>query len=246
MGLCGGRQLRGLYMVGVDGLEASGMVEFDEALRPVHVIPLARVNQAHSIAPFRDGYLLNSSGDDSLGYVTPDSAEGARQEIFWRAGNGSHDFHINSVCVVGSHVLITMFGPREDGGWFDSHSGSVRDVTAGREICNGLIHPHTLFQMDGRLCVLESFTGSVLELTGGTPCELFRVPGYARGAAVDGAYLYIATSKTRMRSKHTGAVRRRIKIRSTCAIHRIHIASGEMQTWDLRYEGREIYDLLVF
>ena len=226
-----------------DGL--NGLVCFDRMLAPVRSYNLKSVRQAHSVVAYQNGLLINSSGSDSLVFVRLLPDEQISEQLFWRLGDGGHAQHVNSVLIQDDTVLVTMFGPRRDGGWFQSAGGCVWDVMRDRPICEGLAHPHTLFLHEGTPWVMESFTGRVLQLGTSGVVERFRVSGYTRGAALHEEWLYIATSYVRMKSKHTGKRRAaHEKIRSVCAIHRIHLPSGRKETWDLRYLAREIYDLL--
>ena len=137
-----------------------------------------------------------------------------------------------------------MFGAVDGGRWFDARAGSVWDTTDDVEVCGGLVHPHSLFVLDDRLCVLESFTGRILDVASAEPTELFRVPGYARGVAVHGDSLYVATSFVRIRSRHLGTPHPRSSIRSRSALYCIDVRSGEVQMRDLARDAREVYDVL--
>ena len=243
MGLCRrGDGYIALTMTQPVDIGYSGWVELDERFAPVDSGTFRTVHQAHSIAPYRDGFIVNSSGTDSLVYVDFDGVE----EPFWAHGDGrSHDVHVNSLAVVGESVYVTMLGPQTPDGWYNSSSGVVWNVTANEEVCGGLAHPHSLFFLEGRLCVLESLTGRVLDISTGNPREIAHVEGYASGAFVSGRRLNIGTSFCRLHSRHSPNSRHRTKIRSRCGISRIDPATGAVDRYELWRHSREIYDILV-
>jgi hypothetical protein len=245
MGLCrceGGYSAA--YMGFPEDTEVSGLLTFAEDLTPTGIARFRRIKQAHSLARFAGGFLVNSSGTDSVVRLSG-VGEDYCEETHWAHGDGSHEVHVNSLLVAGRNIYVTMFGPRTDGGWYDTCGGSVWNLSTRTKVCSGLSHPHSLFLLNGRLCVLESFHGRVLDISDGGPCELFRVEGYIRGAVQNGEHLYLGTSFVRLRSKHTGKSRRESKIRSKCGIYRINLQSGQTERCELWEHGREIYDLLV-
>jgi hypothetical protein len=223
----------------------SGVVRFNHQFQAVERYPFQTIRQAHSLRPHGAGFAVNSSGTDSLVHIEllPDGQ--VREDLLWRLGDGGHECHVNSLHITCETVLVTMFGPRKDSGWFASASGCVWDVGRNAPVCEGLVHPHTLFTLDGATWVLESFSGRVLELCEGAPVERFRIPGYARGAVAVGEWLYVGSSFVRLRSKHLGVRRPRPpKLRSRCAIYRIHLPTGKMDVRDLSRISREVYDIV--
>jgi len=232
-----------VYSGGGSDLDRSGILRLDAGLQLVATRPLATVRMAHSLIAVGDGYLVNSSGTDALVMIRWQPDGTVTEEVAWSFGAGRHEVHVNSVIEYDGRVLVTMFGRSTSDQWVDARDGAVWDTTRDRLVCSGLVHPHSLFQLEDRLCVLESFTGRVLDVTDGRPSEMFRVPGYARGACIHAGALYVATSVVRMRAGPGSGQHRGSKIRSRCAIYRIDLRTGDVRVRDLCRDGPEIYDL---
>jgi Domain of unknown function (DUF4915) len=236
-----------LYAADSAGEHDSGMVAFDRTLRPTASAGLRQVRQAHSIIAHGGGYLVNSSAHDSLVSVRWSPSGGApAEEVVWQFGQGGHDVHVNSVLEFDGHIYVSLLGPPESGRWQGCSNGSVWDTTSNEEVRGGLLTPHTLFRLGDQLCVLESPTGRVLSITSGAATELWRVPGFARGACLQAGSLYVGTSFVRVRPPGDHGPRRRSKIETSCAVHRIDLESGAVTTRDLSRDAREVYDLLPF
>lgn len=113
--------------------------------------------------------------------------------------------HLNGVAMEGgAPQYVTALGATDTPeGWrADRLGGGVLvDVPSGEVVLGGLAMPHSPRLYDGRLYVLASATGEVLcvDPEAGT-CEVVnRVPGFARGLARCGDYLFIGHSRLRKR-----------------------------------------------
>jgi hypothetical protein len=220
------------------------LLRFDDALAERGSWPLRSVVNGHGLAADGGALLANSTGTEEVVRIEVCRDGGIEERVVWSAGSGTDERHVNGLAVAGERMFVSGFGRRRNGSWTDTDGGYVRDVFGGRDVCRGLTQPHSLFHLDGRLCVLESMGGRILDIAGDTPVTLGRVDGYARGIAIDASFFYVATSRARKRSKYTGE-RREIIPRSRCEIHRIDRRTGEVTVRPLYEHGAEIFDLLV-
>jgi hypothetical protein len=208
-------------------------------------IPLKLVRDSHSIIEHEGGLLVVSAGTDSVVRVELDGA-GARENVFWSASTANTDtVHMNSIAKMGGELFVSMFGPRPPKGWEEARSGQVWNISRGEMVCEGLSHPHTLFEWEGRLCCLNSRTSQVLEISPEGVRELFKLSGYLRGAVPGNGCLYVTSSAYRWRSKSTGRIRTNPSGsgNAECQLFRIDSATGAVERRDMTCWGPEIYDI---
>jgi hypothetical protein len=238
---------RGIYALAVQSPEAGAkslLLRFGTSLDLERTWPLTLVGNAHALVAHDGALLANSTATDALVRITFDAHDGIEERVVWSTGSGADEHHVNGLAVDGDRVLVTSFGRRRASSWRETEGGSVRDVFGARDVCTGLEQPHSLFHLDGRICVLESVGGRILDISGDEPVVIGGVDGYARGVAVDASFLYVATSRARRRSKYTGTVREDVP-RSRCEIHRIDRRTGASTMQPLYEYGAEIFDLLL-
>jgi uncharacterized protein (TIGR03032 family) len=134
-------------------------------------------------------------------------------------------------------------------GWRErkERGGVLMHVPSGEVILGGLPMPHSPRVYDGTLYALLSATGELIavDVERGQYETVNRVPGFARGLARQGDYLFIGTSK--IRKRHTfGDLGLAGSDDAICGVTVLHLPSGAI-VGDLRYlrSCEEIYDVQV-
>lgn len=114
--------------------------------------------------------------------------------------------HLNSVAMVdGQPEYVTAFGKVDTyEGWRDmkTSGGILMNVPSGEIVLDGLPMPHSPRVYDGKLYLLLSATGELVcaePETGGYEV-VAQLPGFVRGMARCGAYLFVGLSKLRKTS----------------------------------------------
>lgn len=159
--------------------------------------------------------------------------------------------HLNGIAAVGSEIRYATALGRTDaaGEWRPGkeRGGVLMHVPSGEVLLDGLAMPHSPRVYDGILHLLLSSTGELVAVDlagGGSRYEVVnRVPGFARGMARAGDYLFVATSL--IRKQHTfGDLRIAGRRDLVCGITILHLPSGAI-VGDLRYvrSCEEIYDV---
>ena len=159
--------------------------------------------------------------------------------------------HLNSVAMVeGQPEYVTAFGEVDTfEGWRENKvsGGIVMDVSSGEIVLDGLPMPHSPRVYDGKLYLLLSGTGELVRAepeTGGYEV-VAQLPGFVRGMARCGDYLFVGLSKLRTSSSPFAA----LPISDQALFSGIVAVSlSEGRVVDhLRYETgvEEIYDVQV-
>jgi hypothetical protein len=241
---CGDRvYIFGLLEGATDCDSACGLLTRDARLTAI--TPLRLVRDAHSGVEHEGALLVASTGTDTVVRIDWDGLE-TRESVFWAASEAGCDtLHLNSVAKLGGELFVTMIGPRKSPLWEGASSGQVWNISRGEMVCEGLSHPHTLFEWGGRLCCLNSRTSQVLEIGPAGPKELFKLEGYLRGAVPAAGCLYVASSAYRWQSRSTGKIRATSPAGSNaeCLVFRINSATGGVECRNMTCWGPEIYDL---
>jgi uncharacterized protein (TIGR03032 family) len=159
--------------------------------------------------------------------------------------------HLNGLAVVdGEPRYATALG-RSDApqGWRQGKEtgGVLLDVASGEVIADGLAMPHSPRVYDGRLFVLLSATGELVEVdpASGRHEVVRRIDGFVRGLARAGDYLFVGSS--RIRKQHTfGDLGLADDDKAFCGITVLHLPTGSF-VGDMRYvrSCEEIYDVQV-
>jgi uncharacterized protein (TIGR03032 family) len=158
--------------------------------------------------------------------------------------------HLNGMCVENGEIkYLTALGSTDTSqGWRENkmNGGILMEYPSGKIILDGLAMPHSPRIFDGKLYVLNSAQGTLLEVdrNSGESKIITQLGAFARGMDRFGDYLFIGTSKLR----HTNEIFKRLPIAETsfAGIIVVHIPSGEIVA-TAKYETsvEEIYDVKV-
>lgn len=158
--------------------------------------------------------------------------------------------HLNGLELVdGEPRYVTALGTTNSGGaWRENRlqGGVLLDVPSGETILQGLPMPHSPRLYDGRLFVLLSATGELVEVdpANGSYTVVSQLPGFARGMTRQGDYLFIGIS--RVRQRHIFSNMPVAKLEPFAGIVVVHLPSGKL-AGSIRYLNscEEIYDVQV-
>jgi uncharacterized protein (TIGR03032 family) len=159
--------------------------------------------------------------------------------------------HLNGLALVdGEPRYATALGATDTaGGWREDKAGGgvLLDVPSGQVIVDRLAMPHSPRVYDGRLFVLLSATGELIEVDAirGQYEVVRRLDGFVRGLARAGDYLFVASS--RIRKNHVfGDLGLDVAQGAFCGLTVIHLQTGALVA-ELRYARscEEIYDVQV-
>jgi hypothetical protein len=208
----------------------------------------------HSIAAFREGIAVASTGSDEILYYPFDGSTIGRAERLFAYGDERTDnHHLNGIAAAGEHLVWCGFGAREQSQtspsglrWGNARSGFLQELGRPESTASGLAHPHTVRIFDGTTYLCESSLGS-LRTTERTVAVL---DGYTRGIEFIGAgRVVVGTSVGRRKSRSTGRILNPLDEgvdAGTCALHVVDIESAEtIQTISLDHYAREIYDIFA-
>ena len=159
--------------------------------------------------------------------------------------------HLNSMAMVdGQPEYVTAFGEVDTfEGWRENRTsgGIVMDVSSGEILLEGLPMPHSPRVYDGKLYLLLSGTGELVraEPEAGEYEVVAQLPGFVRGMARCGDYLFVGLSKLRKSSSTFAALP--ISDQAVFSgIVAVSLSEGRIVE-HLRYETgvEEIYDVQV-
>jgi uncharacterized protein (TIGR03032 family) len=149
----------------------------------------------------------------------------------------------------GSPRYVTALGTTDTpGGWRDQrlHGGVLLDVPSGETILGGLPMPHSPRLYDGALYMLLSATGELVQvdMQRGSYEKVVQLPGFARGLARLGDYLFVGIS--RVRKRHMFSDMPVAKREPFSGIVVVHLPSGRL-AGSIKYltSCEEIYDVQV-
>ena len=160
--------------------------------------------------------------------------------------------HLNGMAIdQGAVRYVTALGTTDSPrGWHETrHTGGVLlEVPSGRVVTGGLCMPHSPRVVDGRLLLTEAGTGALVEIdrTRGAKRHLRTLPGFARGLAALGGYLFVGLSLPRGEHPFKDLPVARTGVELMCGVLALR-----MDTWEtvgaLTYTGgcTEIHDLQV-
>ncbi len=160
--------------------------------------------------------------------------------------------HLNGLALAdGRPRFVTALGTTDNPqGWRQDklRGGVLMEVDSGDVLLENLAMPHSPRLVDGRLLVLNSAACELLEVDPErrTTDVICRLPGFSRGLAGAGDYLFVGLSELR----HDHRVFGDLPIARTeglyCGVICIHLPSGRI-AGELRYlrTCKEIYDIQV-
>lgn len=172
------------------------------------------------------------------------------QPPFIRGLEAEDRCHLNGMAVVdGAPKYATALGTTDTPeGWRDDklEGGVLLDISSGEVVLSGLPMPHSPRVVDGELYILLGATGelAVVDVEEGSYEVLQPVPGFARGMAHWGEYLFVGFSKIREGRLFEGV---RLDAEEThCGMGVVHRLSGGYMG-EIRYVNtcEEIYDVQV-
>jgi uncharacterized protein (TIGR03032 family) len=159
--------------------------------------------------------------------------------------------HLNGLALQnGKPRYVTALGSSDTaGGWRPEklNSGILIDVPSGETIVNGLAMPHSPRLYEDKLYLLNSARGEFLQadLNSGQTEIINHLPGFARGMARFGDYVFIGLSK--LRQKHNTFGDLPIADKSLfCGVVIVHLPSGRL-AGSVQYLNacEEIYDVQI-
>ncbi|MDQ3015468.1 MAG: TIGR03032 family protein [Bacteroidota bacterium] len=212
--------------------------------------PLALVKDIHSflLSPDERTLYVVSSGTDEIIRLTLHGAEIIHEEIFWSLAlekTGTDTFHINSISLYKSDILVSGFGLKEIANdWNTANNGFIYNVTKGKEIASGLKQPHSICGIGFSIAFCES-RNKVLRFVDDDRTVI--LPGYTRGLCFYKDKIYVGTSASRKKSKSTGKPTIGTAISpGGCTISEIDMDSLDvLYTWDLNDYAVEIYEFML-
>jgi len=158
--------------------------------------------------------------------------------------------HLNGLAMAdGEPRFVTALGALDTPkGWREDRTGGgmLMDVASGEVVLGGLAMPHSPRLYDGRLYFTLSATGELCcaDPDAGTYEVVNRVPGFARGLARYGDYLFVGHS--RIRKKHLFGDLPLVDQEHYAGVVLVHLPSGNI-AGAIRYHTscEEIYDVHV-
>lgn len=160
--------------------------------------------------------------------------------------------HLNGMASDGHAIrYATALGVSDEPrGWHENrYSGGVLlEVPSGRIIADRLCMPHSPLMIGNRLFLLEAGTGELVEIDRitGDRRLVCSLPGFARGLAALGDYVFVGLSLPRGKHPFEGLPVVNMVDELICGLAAIHIGSGEI-VGTLRYIGgcTEIHDIKI-
>lgn len=160
--------------------------------------------------------------------------------------------HLNGLAVVnGQPRYVTALGETDArDGWraVKARGGCIMDVPSGAFVSRGLSMPHSPRWHDGRLWVLESGTGSLLQVdaASGRRELVTTLPGFTRGLAFSGPYAFIGLSKIRATSALDGVPLAQRRHELKCGVAAVDLRTGELVgLLEFQTAVEEIFDVQV-
>jgi uncharacterized protein (TIGR03032 family) len=160
--------------------------------------------------------------------------------------------HLNGMALeTGTLRYVTALGTTDTPrGWTgDKLTGGVLiDVPSSEILAGGLCMPHSPRLIGDRLFLVEAGTGRLVTIdrANGDATEIVRLPGFARGLAAHGGYLFVGLSLVRESLGFKDLPVERNISELICGVAAVEIASGRV-VGTLRYIGgcTEIHDIQV-
>ncbi|HEY4276105.1 MAG TPA: TIGR03032 family protein [Rhizomicrobium sp.] len=160
--------------------------------------------------------------------------------------------HLNGMALAdGKLRYVTALGTTDTPrGWTADKltGGVVLDAPTGEVVAAGLCMPHSPRLIDGKLYLVEAGTGTLATIDPGSGARvpIVTLPGFARGLAEHGGYLFVGLSLVRESLGFKNLPIEQTGQELICGVVAIEIASGKV-VGTLRYIGgcSEIHDIQV-
>lgn len=158
--------------------------------------------------------------------------------------------HLNGLALVdGQPRYVTALGSTDvrDGWRTDkSQGGCIIDIDSGEFVTRGLSMPHSPRWHGGQLWVLESGTGSLVNVDPGSGQRqtVASLPGFTRGLAIAGRYAFVGLSKIREISAMDGVPLAKRRDQLQCGVAVIDLRSGQTIAFlEFQSAVEEIFDV---
>lgn len=209
-----------------------------------------RGRDVHSICANGDAIYAVSTGTDEVVSLRCGPSGPTSEDVVWapspqEAGNDVH--HLNGIGCKDEEILIAGFGRKTGQKWETARGGFIWNITRQKMVKSGLDQPHSIFVVDGRIGYCESRSSSVRVVDDPRRGIL---PGYTRGACVNGSTIFAGTSVGREMPPSTGRLINNPAVDGApvgrCAVHLLRTQSFELErSIDVKSFGNEIYDLVA-
>lgn len=217
----------------------------------VHEMAWARKSYHESPDTTEDDLWIVSTRFSCLATLHPDYSFVPRWRPPFISALAAEDrCHLNGLAIVdGGPRYATALGESDErDGWRANkpHGGCVIDIPSGEFVARGLSMPHSPRWHDGRLLVLESGTGSLLQvdLASGRREAIALLPGFTRGLALRGPYAFIGMSKIRTTSAMDGVPLAQRRNELQCGIAVIDLRNGQTAAMlNFQTAVEEIFDV---
>ena len=124
----------------------------------------------------------------------------------------------------------------------------VIDVASGQTIARGFAMPHSPRIHDGRLWLLDSGRGTLLQLdpSSGQANVVARFPGYTRGLAIHGHLAFVGLSRIRETSTFGGVPIAEQRERLKCGVAVVDLQRGQLVgQFEFKSGVEEIFDVTI-
>jgi uncharacterized protein (TIGR03032 family) len=160
--------------------------------------------------------------------------------------------HLNGLALVeGRPRYVTALGETDTpGGWRPGkpHGGCLVDVGSGEILSRGLSMPHSPRWHGGKLWLLESGTGQLVQVDSNTGNResIASLPGFTRGLAIRGPYTFVGLSKIRATSAMDGVPLARRREQLKCGVAAVDLRDGRVVSFlEFQTAVEEIFDVQV-
>jgi uncharacterized protein (TIGR03032 family) len=128
------------------------------------------------------------------------------------------------------------------------NTGCVIDVPSGRTLATGFAMPHSPRLHAGRLWMLDSGRGRLLQLDreSGVAEPVANLPGYTRGMGLCGGYAFVGLSKIRQTSMFGGVPIAEFKDQLKCGVGVVELATGNIVSlFEFKTVAEEIFEVAL-
>jgi uncharacterized protein (TIGR03032 family) len=160
--------------------------------------------------------------------------------------------HLNGLAVEdGKPGYVTVLGETDTpNGWRAAKEcgGCLIDVRTGKVVVRGLAMPHSPRVHDGRVWLLNSGEGRLVEVdrAHGEVTTIAELPGYTRGLAFHGGLAFIGLSRIRDRSSFSGLPLESRHEELKCGVAVVELSAGRVvATCEFRSGVEEIFDVQI-